>query len=156
MPPVLFLVALAVVLAQLPACIGWRDPMLEQSKQAAGSAPSENGARNRAALQRLLQPPTPPPAQPAEPKETSPTSSLSTPRDPERPSIVIPSSIPTASSSRPTDAAGITLPFTPSPPSHDAGQIRSVPPYTIQMPAGSVYPNTLRCVPDYSGGSVCR
>ena len=150
------LLILALLLAQLPGCIGWREPMLEQSKQAAGSAPSENGARNRAALQRLMQPTTPAPAAPVEPKDTSPTSSLSMPDGHEHSAIIIPSLIPTASSSRPTDAAGVTLPFTPSPPSHDAGQLRAVPPYTIQMPAGSVYPNTLRCVPDYSGGSVCR
>jgi len=32
----------------------------------------------------------------------------------------------------------------------------SVPPYTLSVPAGSVYPGTVRCVPDMLGGQRCH
>jgi len=31
-----------------------------------------------------------------------------------------------------------------------------VPPYTLSAPAGSVYPGTIRCVPDMLGGQRCH
>src|SRR5919198_4548316 len=104
MPPLMRSLAFALVVTQLPGCIGWREPLLEQSKQAARSGPSENAARNRAAIQRLLQPTTPAPPPADEPTETLPTSPPSMPRGQERSIIIVPSA-PTVSSSRPTDTA---------------------------------------------------
>jgi hypothetical protein len=62
---------------------------------------------------------------------------------------------PSPSSSGPP-RSGVVIPFQPSPLQRPVEPFRLVPPYTIQLPAGAVAPNALRCVPDLTGGSICR
>ena len=48
------------------------------------------------------------------------------------------------------------IPIQRSSPDYRMHQSPSVPPYTSYAPVGSVYPGTIRCVPDYLGGQRCH
>jgi len=71
---------------------------------------------------------------------------------------VAPSS--SALSTRRTASGTITAPSPLVPKSYSRGfeaePWPSVPPYTLSVPAGSVYPGTVRCVPDMLGGQRCH
>lgn len=48
------------------------------------------------------------------------------------------------------------IPAQRSSPDYRTHQPPPVPPYTSYAPIGSVYPGTIRCVPDYLGGQRCH
>lgn len=48
------------------------------------------------------------------------------------------------------------LPTQQSSPDYRMHQPPLMPPYTVYAPVGSVYPGSIRCVPDYLGGQRCH
>jgi hypothetical protein len=73
---------------------------------------------------------------------------------------VVSSSSSSALSTRRTASGNITTksPWVPKSSSHgsEAEPWPYVPPYTLSAPAGSVYPGTIRCMPDMLGGQRCH